>query len=542
VGLLAVLKAGGAYLPLDPDYPRERLAFMIEDAAARVVITDTRLAGMFRESPARPLCLDTEDLVAESGEAPGAGAGPDNLAYVIYTSGSTGRPKGTMITHRGLVNYLSWATAAYVSDGGGGAPVHSSIGFDLTVTSLFCPLLRGQSVTLVRDGAGEALADALRAPGGFSLVKITPAHLELLSQRLTPGEAARAARAFVIGGEALLGEALAFWTAHAPAVRVVNEYGPTETVVGCCVHEVRAGAVRPGPVPIGRPIANTRLYVLDPRLEPVPVGVPGELYVGGDGVARGYWSRPAATAERFVPDPFAAEPGARLYRTGDLARHRPDGGLEYLGRLDHQVKIRGFRIELGEVEAALASHPGVEAAAVTVREHAWGDRQLTAHVVFGRERPTVTELRRFLKKTLPGHMVPSSFVVLDALPLTGNGKVDRRALGSLGGRRAESDDREQIAPRTAMEAFVAEQWQEALGIERVGIHDNFFDLGGHSLLSLRVLARIEKRIGCRLGPRDLIFQTLEQFAASCEAHARATGRPRGEPLSVLAGPTAGGPA
>jgi len=179
---------------------------------------------------------------------------------------------------------------------------------------------------------------------------------------------------------------------------------------------------------------------------------------------------------------------------------------------------------------------------VTVREHAWGDRQLTAHVVFGRERPTVTELRRFLKKTLPGHMVPSSFVVLDALPLTGNGKVDRRALGSLGGRRAESDDREQIAPRTAMEAFVAEQWQEALGIERVGIHDNFFDLGGHSLLSLRVLARIEKRIGCRLGPRDLIFQTLEQFAASCEAHARAPGRPRGEPLSVLAGPTAGGPA
>jgi acyl-coenzyme A synthetase/AMP-(fatty) acid ligase len=315
-----------------------------------------------------------------------------------------------------------------------------------------------------------------------------------------------------------VGEALAFWRAHAPDVRLVNEYGPTETVVGCCVHELPAGPVPAGAVPIGRPIANTRLYVLDPHLEPVPVGVPGELYIGGDGVARGYWKRPEQSAERFLPDPFAKSPGARLYRTGDLVRHRPQGGLEYLGRLDHQVKIRGFRIELGEIEAVLAGHPGVEAGVVTVRELASGDRQLTAYLVFGRQQPTITELRRYLKKTLPSHMVPSSFVVLDALPLTENGKVDRGALPSLGGRGDGGEG--YVAPRTPMEMFVAAVWQEALGLERVGVHDNFFDLGGHSLLSLRVLARIEERVGRRLGPRELIFQTLGQFAATCEGSAR----------------------
>jgi amino acid adenylation domain-containing protein len=530
VGLLGVLKSGGAYLPLDPGQPEDRLAFMIEDSGTQLVLTEPALEKEVARIPVRRLLLGEDgDLDSGDGDALGRTASGDQLAYVIYTSGSTGRPKGTMITHRGLAHYLSWATAAYVTEGAGGSPVHSSVGFDLTVTSLFCPLLGGQAVTMVRDG--DELAGALRAGRDYALVKITPAHLELLESQLAPPEVRPAARCYVVGGEALLGEALAFWRAHSPAVRVVNEYGPTETVVGCCVFEVPPGPVPPGPVPIGRPIPRTRLYVLDRHLEPVLPGVAGELFIGGDGVARGYLNRPEQTAERFVPDPFTIQAGARLYRTGDLVRRLGDGGLEYLGRVDHQVKIRGFRIELGEIEAVLAGHPGVEAAVVTVREHTPGDRHLTAHLVFGAGAPTVTELRRSLKKTLPAHMVPSSFAVLDALPLTPNGKVDRRALEGLGGRRAETGEAH-VPPRTPMEALVATVFEEALGVERVGVHDNFFDLGGHSLLSLRVIARIEKRTGCRLGPRDLIFQTLEQLAATCEQRGGRIDPPRAEALET----------
>jgi AMP-binding enzyme C-terminal domain/Phosphopantetheine attachment site/AMP-binding enzyme len=288
--------------------------------------------------------------------------------------------------------------------------------------------------------------------------------------------------------------------------------------VGCCVHEVPPGPVPHGPVPIGRPIANTRLYTLDRHLEPVLPGVAGELYIGGDGVARGYWNRPDLTGERFLPDPFAVTGGGRMYRTGDLVRQRADGDLEYIGRTDHQVKIRGFRIELGEIEAALVAHPGVEAATVIVKDAASGDKQLTAYVTLGRERPTVTELRRHLKKSLPGYMVPAAYVMLDAMPLNENGKVDREALAGLGAREYASEG--DAAPATAMEMFVAAVWQEALGLPRVGRHDNFFDLGGHSLLSLRVLARVEERVGSPLSPRELIFQTLEQFAATCEERTR----------------------
>jgi amino acid adenylation domain-containing protein len=530
VGLLGVLKAGGAYLPLDPGQPEDRLSFMVEDSETRIVLTEAALEESLAHVPVRRLLLDDDDgVVPADGEAFPRRASGDHLAYVIYTSGSTGRPKGTMITHRGLAHYLSWATAAYVPEGAGGSPVHSSVGFDLTVTSLFCPLLAGQAVTMVRDG--DALAGSLREGHDYALVKITPAHLELLESQLEPAEVRPAARCYVIGGEALLGETLAFWRAHSPAVRIVNEYGPTETVVGCCVYEVPPGPVAPGPVPIGRPIPRTRLLVLDSHMEPCLPGVAGELFIGGDGVARGYLNRPELTAERFVPDPFTALPGARLYRTGDLVRRLADGGLEYLGRADHQVKIRGFRIELGEIEAVLAGHPGVEASVVTVREQAPGDRQLVAHVVFAAEAPTVTELRRFLKKTLPSHMVPSSFVVLDALPLTSNGKVDRRALEGLGGRRAEAGEGH-VAPRTTMEAVLAAIFEEALGGARVGVHDNFFDLGGHSLLSLRVIARIEKETGCRLGPRDLIFQTLEQLAATCEQSRGRIEPVRAEPLET----------
>src|SRR6185295_11378945 len=307
----------------------------------------------------------------------------------------------------------------------------------------------------------------------FSLVKITPAHLEWLKEQLPPERARNAGRVFVIGGEALLGESLAFWREQDPDVRIVNEYGPTETVVGCCVYEVPPGPIPSGPVPIGVPIANTQLYVLDRYMEPTLTGAAGELYVGGDGVARGYWDRPDLTAERFVPDPFSTAPGARLYRTGDLVRHGREGRLEYLGRTDHQVKVRGFRIELGEIEAALMTHPGVRAGVVTVNDAASSsERQLTAYVVFGADEPTITELRRHLKGRLPSYMVPAHYVVLDELPLSENGKVNRQALTRLG-RRADAGEAF-VAPRSAMEVFVAGVWQEALGLDRVGVHDNFF--------------------------------------------------------------------
>ncbi|KYG06012.1 hypothetical protein BE21_37340, partial [Sorangium cellulosum] len=381
VGLLGILKAGGAYVPLDPSYPSERLAFMLQDAGGTLLLTQERLAGILPRHGARRLSLDAEgeSLAGERTDNPVSGAGPDSLAYVIYTSGSSGTPKGVMIPHRGLVNYLAWCTDAYRVAEGRGALVHSSLGFDLTVTGLFSPLLAGGRVVLVAD-TEEALVEALRREEGLSVVKLTPAHLTLLGHLLPAGEAAGRTGALVIGGEALTWDQLSFFQQHAPRTRLINEYGPTETVVGCCAYEVAGGASATGAVPIGRPIANTRAYVLDDGLSPVPIGVVGELYIGGAGVARGYIHRPELTAERFVPDPFQERGGARMYRTGDLCRWRPDGLLEYVGRRDHQVKIRGYRIELEEIEAVLRQHEGVREAAVLVRESAPGDRRLVAYV------------------------------------------------------------------------------------------------------------------------------------------------------------------
>ncbi|HEX8149510.1 MAG TPA: amino acid adenylation domain-containing protein [Pyrinomonadaceae bacterium] len=390
-GLLGVLKAGAAYVPIDPAYPAGRRRLILEEARSPLLLTQRKFADAFEGTKADVIALDATDLFDPAPDAPAdAGAEnpsplarPENLAYVIYTSGSTGRPKGVMVTHRGVVNYLSWCRRAYRVAEGRGAPVHSSLGFDLTVTSLFAPLVSGRGVVLVPEGEGaESLRSVLDSGGGFSLIKITPAHLSLLAELVPPSEAARQTRALVIGGEALHGEALSFWREHAPGTRVVNEYGPTEAVVGCCVYEVPAGeAPSSGAVPIGRPIANTQLYLLDANLRPVPEGVWGEIHIGGAGLARGYTNQPALTAERFVPNPFGARPGGRLYRTGDVARYRPDGQIEFLGRRDDQVKLRGYRIELGEIEAALARHPAVGEAAVVLREDVPGDKRLVAYVV-----------------------------------------------------------------------------------------------------------------------------------------------------------------
>ena len=526
IGVLGVLKAGGAYVPLDPTYPTARLTFMLEDSRCPVVLTQQHLEESLSADHGITLCLDSdwEAIAGADKTNPSLTVCGDNLAYVIYTSGSTGQPKGVMIEHRGLVNYLWWAIQTYRVATGQGSLVHSPLGFDLTVTSLFTPLLVGQPAILLPEAeAIEALSQTLAKADALSLLKITPAHLDLLSQLLSAEQAAGRSQAFIIGGEALFGEHLAFWQTHAPATRLINEYGPTETVVGCCVYEAQPETPISGAVPIGQPIANTQLYVLDEYLNPVPLGVAGELYIGGVGVARGYLNRPALTTEKFIPDPFTARPGARLYRTGDLVRHSLDEAgdpiLEFLGRLDHQVKIRGFRIELDEIEAVLVSHPQVQDAVVVVREAetsagltgavASADKQLVAYVVQADKSTaaTATEaeeltaiLRAYLYERLPAYMIPAATVVLAALPLTPNGKVDLEALPAPDRTGSQAD---YVPPSTDTEKALVTIWTEVLNLEQIGIHDDFFDLGGHSLLATQVMSRLREAFNIDLSVRSL---------------------------------------
>lgn len=489
VGVLGILKAGGAYLPLDPAYPKERLAFILKDTQSPVLLTKQRLVEELPTDGTEVVCLDTDwqRIAQESSDNPVSKTNSANLAYVIYTSGSTGKPKGTLIPHSGLVNYLTWSTQAYTVDQGKGTTVHSSLAFDLTITGLFSPLLVGRQVELIaEDQSIESLSNTLRTESNLSLVKVTPAQLLLLSEQLSPKEAAGRTRSFIIGGENLLTENITFWRNYAPETMLVNEYGPTETVVGCCIYRVPQGELESSSVPIGQPIANTQLYVLNEYYQPVPIGVPGELYIGGAGLARGYLNRPELTAEKFIPHPFSNQPGARLYKTGDLARYRADGILEFLGRIDHQVKVRGYRVELGEIEGVLGQHPGVRETVVLTREDVPGDQRLVAYFIAKTETaPTISDLRNFLKEQLPDYMVPSAFLQIKALPLTTNGKVDRRALPVPDGERPDLTEVYQ-APRSEVERTIATVWQEVLHLEKVGVNDNFFDLGGHSLLMVQV--------------------------------------------------------
>ncbi|HSL82067.1 MAG TPA: condensation domain-containing protein, partial [Thermoanaerobaculia bacterium] len=416
-----------------------------------------------------------------------------------------------MVTHRGVVNYLSWCIDAYGMEEGAGTPVHSPVGFDLTVTSLFGPLLSGGCVVLVPEELGvEGLSRELETRGGFSLVKLTPSFLEVVNQLLTPEQKAGRARVLVLGGEALPGHALAPWRAAAPETRLVNEYGPTETVVGCAVHEVAGDEELLGQVPIGRPIANCRLYLLDPGMRPVATGVPGHLHVAGDGLARGYLRRPGLTAETFVPDPWGGA-GGRLYRTGDLARFRSDAELEFLGRIDQQVKIRGYRVELGDVEAALRAHPGVRDAAVVATGGDGGERRLAAFVVADEALVRGPELRAFLREKLPEYMAPAAFVALAEIPLTPHGKLDRSALPSFDPDRPELRA-VYVPPRTPVEEILAAIWPSVLGVDRVGIDDNFFTLGGDSIRSVRAVALAKER-GIECSVEQLLqFQTIRELA------------------------------
>jgi amino acid adenylation domain-containing protein len=509
VALLGVLKAGGAYVPLDPAFPRERLLFMLRDAGVQVLLTQESLRAKLSDSTARFICLDSDwtAISKQPSENCTSGVEPENLAYVIYTSGSTGQPKGVEVPHRALSNFLASMQVKPGLTEKDTLLAVTTASFDIAALELYLPLTVGARVNLVsRDTAtdGERLRERL-ATSGATCMQATPTTWRMLVNAGWEGDAGLKV---LCGGESLPRELANELVARASSVW--NMYGPTETTVWSALHQVTSTA---GPVLVGRPIANTELYVLDSEMQPSPIGVPGELYIGGDGLARGYRNRPELTAEKFVPHPFSRETGARLYNTGDLARYRVDGNLELLGRRDHQVKIRGFRVELGEIEAALAEHPAVQATAVVMREEAPGEQRLVAYAVLHPgSLARAEELRSFLKSKLPDYMLPARFEFLDSLPVSPSGKVDRRALPAPGSERLESES-SYVAPRTEGEKKLAAIWADVLQLDRVSIHDNFFDLGGHSLLAVKLVARVESALGKKL-PVISIFQlpTISELA------------------------------
>jgi amino acid adenylation domain-containing protein len=508
--LLGTLASGATYLPLDPSFPPSRLSFMLEDAGARVVITDVEEARELGVSDRQ--ALRPEEIARTSPVPYVPVAGADDAAYLIYTSGSTGKPKGVRVPHRAVVNFL----AAMQRRPGLGERDRlvavTTLSFDIAVLELLLPLAAGAEIVLAsREQAtdGHALRGLLEQHRA-TVMQATPATWRMLVEAGWRGGAGFKA---LCGGEALpeeLAEALMERTGE-----LWNMYGPTETTVWSTCGRIEPGL---GGVTIGTPIDNTEVWILDEGGRLAPLGVPGELCIGGDGVALGYHARPELTAERFVPDGFSGRAGARVYRTGDLARWRADGQLVHLGRTDFQVKVRGYRIELGEIEVALARHPRVAEAAVVARPGPGGEQRLVGYLVPRGAAPQPSDLRDHLRSALPDYMVPAAFVTLDRLPLTPNGKVDRRALPAPVEQATEPPPGFG-APRSEAERLVAQVWSELLGVPHVGVRDNFLDLGGHSLLIMQAVARLEARTGRRLSPRAFIFQTLEQIAREYEAGA-----------------------
>lgn len=502
IGILAILKAGGTYIPLPPTIPTERLQWIMQETGLLYVLTERSLSQKLPGTIPQVIYLDEDDALRqqEPRTNPTYVSTPQHLAYIIYTSGSTGTPKGVMITHLGLTNYVQWSLQAYQVAEGWGTPAHSSLGFDLTITSLFPPLLVGKRVVFVPEQAGiEALKRALLLEGPCSLLKITPAHLALLSQQVTPEEARRLARVLVIGGEALYDDELQFWRTCAPDTLLYNEYGPTETVVGCCLYDASANRhhTRYNIVPIGHPIAHTRCYILDTSLSPVPIGVPGELYISGAGVGRGYAGRPDLTAEVFLPDPFSPLAGTRMYKTGDIALYREDGTIEYQKRNDRQIKLRGFRIELGEIETVMRKYPGVREAVVLVSQHPSYERRLLAYVTSeGLATLDIEKLQNSMQHSLPDYMLPAHILQVPAFPLTRNGKIDRDALLALEQRSLRTHS--SLTPRDLVELELVHIWEDILHTQPIGVSDHFFDLGGNSFLAMSLLFQLEQRFGSQI--------------------------------------------
>ncbi|WP_372404840.1 amino acid adenylation domain-containing protein [Streptomyces luteireticuli] len=506
VALLGVLKAGAAFVPVDIGHPRARTELVLEHVAPKMLLATGAVLDRLGDPGLPALVMDghPDGLAALPRTPVEVPVTADDTAYLLHTSGTTGKPHAVVVPHRGLTNYLSWAATAYAMAEGNGALVHTSIGFDLTLTGLLGPLVAGQRVILLPEAAGViGLVSALRGMRDLSLVKLTPTHLDIVAQLVTPEEITGSVRTVVVGGEALRAESAALF--HAAGATVVNEYGPTETVVGSTAHRIDADGPWHGRVPIGTPIANTRAQVLDPRRRPVPDGAVGELCIGGAGVADGYLDEPRLTEERFVPDPFATE-GSRLYRTGDLVRRRSDGTLEFLGRADGQVKIRGVRVEPAEVESVLRAHPGVGHAVVVARrdEDPGGssplaeELRLVAYVVPGKDTggpaPHPRALVEHCRTRLPEPLVPAAVVVLDALPMTANGKLDRAALPVPAAvSRSAAEHAAYVVPRTDTEEILAGAVATVLGVDRVGAADNYFVLGGDSIRSVMVVSRARSR-------------------------------------------------
>jgi amino acid adenylation domain-containing protein len=525
VAMLAILKAGGAYLPLDPASPSERLAYMVEDSGARVLLTRERHLELIPAGGARVLCTDRDAafLQQQPDTTPGVRVSPSGLAYVIYTSGSTGRPKGVLVEHRSLAAFLHAMRREPGISADDTLLAVTTLSFDIAGLELFLPLVTGARTVLAdRETASDPLrlAWALDAAGA-TVLQATPATWRML---LAAGWEGQPGLRALCGGEALAPDLAEQLLTRVDALW--NLYGPTETTVWSTLHRVRPGGGAP---PVGRPIAGTRVYVLDAGAEPVPPGVQGELLIGGAGVARGYHGRPELTAERFLPDPFSAQPGARMYRTGDRVRWLARGELEYLGRVDFQVKLRGFRIELGEIEAALLDEPSIREAVVVAREDSLGERRLVAYVVSA--GGDAAGLREHLRRRLPEYMVPAAVVMLDSLPLTPSGKVDRRALPAPD---ASASGDAYVAPRTPAEEVLAGIYADVLHAELVGSADNFFELGGHSLLATRVVSRVRQAFGVEL-PLRALFEapTVAGLAGRIDALRGGDAGPQAPPLAAL---------
>ena len=530
--ILAVLKAGGAYLPLDPDYPSKRLAFMIEDSGARVVLSSTK----HRELVSRCVGGDLPrvfylDDPAFSEEAPPASGPPprpwdlcpDSPAYAIYTSGSTGKPKGVTVPHKALHNHMCWMLDLTKPSEGDGVLFKTPFSFDASVWEIFLPLLSGARLVLPPRGGNKdprALVGTI-VQQDVAVCQFVPSLLSALAK--SEGfEDCRSLKKIFCGGEVLSGDLRDLVFSILPRTELYNLYGPTEATIDATCWKCERGHRKPA-VPIGAPVANTRIHILDERLQPVPAGVSGEIHIGGAALARGYLARAAETARRFIPDPFSASPGQRLYKTGDAGRYAPDGTIEYLGRMDRQVKVRGFRMEPGEIELLLKELPFVAEAVVVAREEGALSQQLAAYLVIEGNREsdeTGRKCREYLEGRLPAHMIPSFFVVLDALPLTPNGKTDRRALARRPLKRDEALVKGLVAPRTSRESAVAAIWAELLGMEKVGVHDHFFELGGHSLLMLKLQRRLRKDFGRSLSVAELFrhptVSALARFLAETE--------------------------
>jgi len=520
VALLGILKSGGAYVPLDPSFGQGRIQYVLDEARVKVLITQEGLRTFLPPTAAQVICLDSTwtSLAGESDEPVPSEVGPANLAYVIYTSGSTGKPKGVQLEHRSVVNLLCSMRGEPGLNDRDALLAVTTISFDIAGLEIFLPLLVGARLVVASRETtfdGKLLKNLLKTSRA-TVLQATPTTWHLLIESGWTGD--RNLKALV-GGEALSPELARKLAAYCGPVW--NVYGPTETTIWSSLYRVRGKDERN--VPIGKPVANTSLYVLDPERQPLPFGSEGELYIGGDGLARGYFERPELTAEKFVPDPFSASPGARMYRTGDLARYRTDGNVEFLGRLDHQVKIRGFRIELGEIEAVLEQYPAVQQAVAVAREGDFGSKYLAAYFIPRSGGSfSLSELREHLRKQLPEYMIPSALVGLHEFPLTPNGKVDRKALPAPQADDYQQD-REYVAPRDGFEKKLAALWEEVLGVRPVGVKDGFFDLGGQSLQAARLFTKIIHTFGKELPLTTLIHApTVELLANELRPRGKST--------------------